>query len=147
MTTDEFIAWLAPTAQKICRQYELPASVCVAQGALESAWGKAVIGEYNLFGRKWNGSGPFVEKETEEYYNGEWQSVIAKFQDYASLEEAVADWCILITEEPVYAPCLECRHEVTAFVQTLGPIYATDPDYATKILATIAANQLTDYDE
>lgn len=146
MSPDDFIAWLAPAAQKICRQYDLPTSVCVAQGALESAWGGAVIGEYNLFGRKWNGSGSFVEKETEEYYNGEWQFVTAKFQDYASLEEAVEDWCILITEEPVYAPCLECRQDVTAFVKTLGPIYATDPDYSDKVLTTIAANQLTDYD-
>ena len=144
MLPEEFIAWLAPTAQEICHKYDLPASVCIAQGALESGWGKYIIGQFNLFGRKWNGVGYFIQVETEEFYDGQWQTINAKFQDYANLAEAVEDWCILITEEPVYAPCLEYRKDVEAFVSTLGPIYATDPDYGEKILSTIAANNLVD---
>ena len=146
MSPEEFITWLALTAQQVCHEYNLPASVCVAQGILESGWGQAVIGQYNLFGRKWNGTGPYIELETEEYYNDEWQTITAKFQDYTTLEEAVEDWCILINEEPVYAPCLEYRDDVEGFVKTLGPIYATDPEYANKIVATIQANNLRDYD-
>lgn len=147
MIPEEFIAWLAPIAQAICRQYQLFASVCIAQGALESGWGQYVIGQYNLFGRKWNGAGPYVEKATQEYYNGEWQTIIARFQDYASLDEAIADWCILITEEPAYAECLSYIDDRESFVRVLAPVYATDPEYAEKILATIAANDLAQYDE
>lgn len=145
MSPEGFIAWLAPAAQIICREYNLPVSVCIAQGALESGWGKYVIGEFNIFGRKWNGVGNYIEVETEEFYDGQWQTIIAKFQDYANLDEAVEDWCILITEEPVYATCLEYREEVEEFVRILGPIYATDPEYADKVLSTIAANHLEDY--
>jgi len=145
MSSEEFIAWLAPEAQIICRKYDLPVSVCVAQGALESGWGKYIIGQFNLFGRKWNGVGAYIEVKTEEFYDGQWQTVVAKFQDYATLSEAVEDWCILITEEPVYRACLEYRTEVEEFVRILGPIYATDPEYAVKVLLTIAANHLKDY--
>lgn len=146
MMPEEFIAWLGPTANAVCRSYQLPASVCIAQAALESGWGRYVIGQYNLFGRKYNGSGPYVELETQEYLDDQWQTVLAKFQDYASLEEAVTDWCILLTEEPVYAPCLAYRDNVEAFVAVLAPIYATDPDYADKVLATIQANGLLVFD-
>jgi len=145
MSPEEFVAWLMPEAQVVCSAYDLPVSVCVAQGALESGWGKYIIGQFNIFGRKWNGVGKYIEVETEEFYDGQWQTIGAKFQDYANLTEAVEDWCILITEEPVYAPCLEYRQEVEAFVHILGPIYATDPEYAVKVLATITTNHLEDY--
>lgn len=146
MNSEEFIAWLAPAAQQVCPKYNLLPSVCLAQSALESGWGEYIIGEYNLFGRKWNGAGDYLEKQTEEYYDGEWQTIIAKFQAYVSLEEAIEDWCILLTEEPVYEPCLPFRQNVEEFVKALGPIYATDPDYADKVLAIIAANELNQYD-
>lgn len=146
MCPEEFIAWLAPKAQIVCRQYELPVSVCIAQGALESGWGKYTIGQFNIFGRKWNGVGNYLEVETTEFADGQWQTIVAKFQDYANLADAVEDWCFLITEEPVYAPCLAYRKDVDAFVAILGPIYATDPEYATKVLSTIAGNHLVDYD-
>jgi len=142
MSPEEFVAWLAPPAQMICRYYDLPVSVCIAQGALESGWGKYIIGNFNIFGRKWNGVGNYIEVETEEFYDGQWQTIVAKFQDYAHLADAVADWCLLITVEPIYAACLEYRTDVEAFVGILGPIYATDPEYAAKVLATIAANHL-----
>lgn len=145
MSPEEFVAWLVPTAQSVCRTYDLPVSVCVAQGALESGWGKYTIGQFNLFGRKWNGVGGYIEKETEEFYDGQWQTIVAKFQDYDSLAGAVEDWCILITIESVYAPCLEYRKEIEEFVRLLAPIYATDPEYGAKVLATIAANHLEDY--
>ena len=145
MSPEEFVAWLASAAESICRKYDLPVSVCIAQGALESGWGKYIIGQFNIFGRKWNGVGNYIEVETEECFDGQWQTIVAKFQDYSNLNEAIEDWCILITEEPAYMTCLEYRTEVEAFVCMLGPIYATDPEYAGKVLATIAANNLEDY--
>ena len=145
MSPEEFVAWLAPTAQMICHQYDLPASVCIAQAALESGWGKYIIGQFNIFGRKWNGVGKYIEVETEEFYDGQWQTIKARFQDYANLAEAVADWCILITVEPVYRTCLEYRTQVEAFTNIVGPIYATDPEYAAKVLSTITANHLEDF--
>lgn len=149
MTADEFINWLSPAAQAQCKPYNLPASVLIAQGALESGWGAYTIGEYNLFGRKWGGCGGYIEKTTQEYVDGDWQTIIDKFQDYDSLLQACDDWCVLITQEPVYSPAWAvwcATGDIEQFVRALGPVYATDPDYADKVLSTIRANDLTQYD-
>ena len=146
MTCDEFIEYIGETAKKVCKEYDLPASVCISQACLESSWGNDAIGEFNFFGRKWGGWGNYIEVPTDEYYDGVWQTILAKFQDYDSLEEAVKDWCVLMTEEPCYAPALDYRDDFEAFTRSMGAIYATDPDYAEKILSTIQANDLTRFD-
>ena len=146
MTCEEFIDWIAPVAQRICKSYGLPASVCISQSAIESGWGDYSIGNYNLFGRKWNGSGNYIEVPTREYYDGEWCTINAKFQDYNSLDEAIEDWCILITQEPCYQEVNNHLGNIEDFVRTLAPIYATDPNYANGILNTINACDLTQYD-
>lgn len=149
MTPDEFIDFIGDTAGRICAKYNLPASVCIAQAILESGWGRYCIGQFNYFGRKWNGWGNYVRQQTTEYINGEYVTIYDKFQSYESLEEAIRDWCILITEEPAYADALaewRSRWVVEDFVYALAPVYATDPDYARKIVATIEANDLYRFD-
>lgn len=149
MTPDEFIDFIGDTAGRICAKYNLPASVCIAQAILESGWGRYCIGQFNYFGRKWNGWGNYVRQQTTEYINGEYVTIYDKFQSYESLEEAIRDWCILITEEPAYADALaewRSRWVVEDFVYVLAPVYATDPDYADKIVATIEANDLYRFD-
>ncbi len=149
MTPDEFIQWLAQPAQLQCKPYDLPASVVIAQGALESGWGKYTIGDYNFFGRKWGGWGRYISVPTREWDGNQYITIMAKFQDYDSLLQAIDDWCILITQEPCYANAwgVWCNtHDVEQFVQALGPVYATDPNYASSVLSTIRANDLTQYD-
>lgn len=149
MTPDEFISMIGDTAGQVCAKYNLPASVCIAQAILESGWGKDCIGQYNYFGRKWNGWGNYVRLLTTEYLNGEYITIYDKFQSYSSLEEAIQDWCVLMREEPCYAEALavwEDTWDVEEFVRAMAPVYATDPDYANKIIATIRANDLKSYD-
>ncbi|WP_371363632.1 hypothetical protein SRRS_45120 [Sporomusa rhizae] len=146
MTPEKFIDWLAPVAQRICPRYKLYTSVCIAQAAMESGWGRHTIGDYNIFGRKAAAGDLFTEVRTQEYYDGELVSVVDKFKLYGSLEEAVEDWCLLLTQEPVYVEHVD-NTSLETFVQTMASIYATNPDYAYDILATIAASQLTQYDE
>lgn len=146
MTPDEFIEWLAPAAQAQTRCYKLPASVLIAQGAIESGWGKAVIGRFNLFGRKWNGAGLYIEVSTQEYEDGRYVTVVAKFQDYPSLLYACDDWCFLMTQEPCYAPAVAALPDLEQFVRRMAAKYATDPDYADKVLATIRVNNLIRFD-
>lgn len=149
MTPNEFIEMIGDTAGKVCAKYNLPASVCIAQAILESGWGRYCIGQFNYFGRKWNGWGNYVRQQTTEYINGEYVTIYDKFQSYESLEEAIRDWCILITEEPAYADALaewRSRWVVEDFVYVLAPVYATDPNYADKIVATIEANDLYRFD-
>lgn len=149
MTPDDFINMIGNAAGNICAEYNLPASVCIAQAAIESGWGQYCIGNFNYFGRKWGGWGEYVELPTREYINGQFVTIQDKFQSYDSLEDAIRDWCILMTEEPDYADALaewENTWSVEAFVRAMAPVYATDPDYAEKILSTINANNLMRFD-
>lgn len=149
MTPDEFIDFIGDTAGKVCAKYNLPASVCIAQAILESGWGRHCIGQYNYFGRKWNGWGNYERRQTTEYENGQYVTIYDKFQSYNSLEEAIRDWCILISEDPKYAEALaiwEYDWCVEDFVYALAPVYATDPDYASKIVDIIEANDLYRFD-
>lgn len=149
MTPDEFIEMIGNTAGEVCAEYNLPASACIAQAILESGWGRYCIGQYNYFGRKWNGWGNYVRQQTTEYENGEYVTIYDKFQSYESLEDAIRDWCILLTEDPKYADALaewRSRWVVEDFVYVLAPTYATDPDYARKVVSIIEANDLYRFD-
>lgn len=151
MTPDEFINWLGPKAATVAHKWNLPASVLIAQGALESGWGRYVIGDYNIFGRKWNGIGPYIVTETQEWSDTYgYYTIEDRFQDYNSLEEACEDWCILMAEEPAYAEAWQIwsnTFDVASFVYAMGSVYATDPDYANKVLSIIDANTLQAYDD
>ena len=149
MTPEEFIQWLAPSAVAQCKPYNLPPSVVIAQAALESGWGRYTIGEYNLFGRKAVAGDKSIIVPTRECYGGNWVTIEDAFKLYDSLLEAIDDWCILITQEPAYLPAwgIWCATgDVEQFVYALGPVYATDPEYAQKVMTTIRANDLTQYD-
>lgn len=145
---EAFINEIAEPAQRICKEYGLPASVCIAQAILESSWGDSVIGNANYFGRKWGGWGNYVKVETQEDDGtGNLYTITAKFQDYDSVDQAIKDWCELITQEPCYAEVNNHLGNLEDFVTTLAGIYATDIYYAQKIMQTIRANNLTQYDE
>lgn len=149
MEPEEFIDMIGGTAGEVCAIYNLPASVCIAQAILESGWGKYCIGQYNYFGRKWNGWGNYVRQQTNEYEDGQWVTIYDKFQSYESLEEAIKDWCVLISQDWKYQDVMdawEATWSTEDFVYALAPIYATDPNYASKILATIEANNLKRFD-
>lgn len=149
MAPEKFIEMIGPTCGRICAVYNLPASVCIAQAAIESGWGEYVIGNYNYFGRKWNGWGTYETCQTTEYVDGEYITTYDKFQSYSTLKDAVEDWCVLMREEPAYKDAVDTwdsNFYLSDFVESMASVYATDPDYANKILSTINANDLTKYD-
>lgn len=148
MSSEEFFEWLVPAAQAACKKYGLPASCLLAQGAIESGWGQYTIGQYNLFGRKWGGWGNYIELPTNEWDGTQYVDINAKFQDYDSLEQACDDWCELMLWGPYeqYGRQYQADKDLESFVRGIGAIYATGPDYGNNIMATINANDLTQYD-
>ena len=157
MRPDDFINSIMFTACRSCKEYKLPASCLIAQAAIESSWGEAVIGDYNMFGRKFNGCGDFIELPTYEWDEDieEFVIVTAKFQDYDNLQQATDDWCQLMwwrnedgsIDYRQYAEQYQIDHNLENFVRGIASIYATDPEYADKILATIDANDLRALDD
>lgn len=145
----DFIDKMAPVAQEIVPQYGLWTSVFLAQAALESGWGKSWLAQNanNYFGRKC-GYSPCVESLTSEFRNGQWVREKHYFQAYGTINEAIHDYAQKFFRKwpdgtPVYN--MDASTPET-FIRSIAPRYATDPNYAAKVLAIIREWDLTKYD-
>lgn len=132
-------------------------SVCIAQSALETGWGTSgLMTRANAFfgikaGGSWTGS--VYSASTWEVANGVEYNTTANFRAYGSLEESVADYYDLITSLSRYANAVSYGSDSTKWLtarETITAIhaggYATDTLYVQKIMNTIDARGLTDYD-
>lgn len=148
MNPEEFFEWLKASALEACQKYNLPVSCLLAQGAIESGWGQYTIGQFNLFGRKWGGWGNYIELPTNEWDGSQYVDIVAKFQDYDSLEQACEDWCELMLWGPYeqFGRQYQSDHDLETFVRGIAAVYATGPDYGDNIMSTIRANELEQYD-
>lgn len=105
--------------------------VVAAQWALESNWGKHTSGEYNYFGLKGSGS----KVNTKEFVNGRWITIKDSFIDFPDLAT-----CIYYLVDRWYKDYsryqginrASTRNECAQLLVKEG--YATDPDYATKLI-------------
>ena len=149
----DFIADIAPAAQQMQANYGVHASISIAQAILESDWGESELSAVynNLYGMKGDNPENTVRLMTSEYYNGEWVTIQANFRVYGSWAESVQDHALLFvngtTWDPdQYAPVLQAAtyQEAAQALQDCG--YATDPDYAEKLIAVIEQYALYEYD-
>jgi len=147
MTPAAFIAAILPAAQASSLKTKIPAAFTVAEAALESGWGgsELVTTARNLFGVKadtsWRGS--TVMLPTKEFFKGTWLVVKALWRAYATWQECIDDHAQFLLTNPRYASALAVCDDVTAFTHAIAAAgYATDPNYATKILAVIHCHNL-----
>jgi len=143
---EDFVRALAEPAKLVQNKLKVPFEVVIAQAALETGWGKKIIkteaGESsnNLFNIKadkyWQGNK--AHKETLEFEQGAMVKQVAPFRVYDSLNESINDYISFLTSNPRYQKALEQTENVEHFLQGLQSAgYATDPNYATKILGTL----------
>lgn len=149
-----FIETIAPTAERLDRQYQVPASIIMAQAILESNFGQSELGAkyHNLFGVKAAPNEPSVSLETKEYTNGEWQTIYAHFKVYKSWEESLTDHTKLMVNGTTwnanqYNAVVNAKtyQEAAQALQSAG--YATDPAYAQKLIRVIQMYHLDRYDQ
>lgn len=140
---DRFVNEIAPI---VCNEYIkrvekgerriLPCTV-IAQAALESGYN---INAPTLFGIKGDG----IDLDTSEYVNGEYVNIRDSFKVYPTISAAVQGLYDLMQSDR-YAPATsaveyneECRQ-----LSLCG--YATDPNYADKLINIIEKNNLEQY--
>lgn len=139
----DFVQRLTPYALQASRETGVPAQLMLGQAALESGWGRREIrlpdgsNSYNLFGIKagasWNGK--VAEVTTTEYHNGIPGKQVEKFRAYNSYAEAFSDYAHLLRDNPRYAPVLKEGQTAPSAAHALQHAgYATDPNYATKLV-------------
>lgn len=149
LSPDEFIALIAPLAQESERETGIPASVTIAQAALETGWGRSARrAANNLFGIKGSGNNGSVRLMTREYQGGRWVRIRARFAAYRRLADSVVAHARLISESGIYDDAMEVKDDYKAFARALQSSgYATDPGYAKKLISIIEARDLARFDD
>lgn len=138
---EAFISQIAGAAQADMREYGILASVTIAQAILESGWGQSAPGN-NLFGIKGSGQ----QLTTQEYINGKWVQIVDGFRVYTSWADSIRDHSLLLAGNARYRAVLLERDYKAACQALQSAGYATDPQYANKLIAIIDTNGLTGYD-
>jgi len=150
MNAQDFIDLIGPSAQASSKATGVPASFTVAEAALESGWGDSMLARQgkNLFGVKADTSwrGDVLALNTREFLHGTWVMVPARWRKYADWQSCMDDHAAFLHQNRRYAQCFSCitgRAFATAVAQA-G--YATDPDYAAKLISIIEQHQLANLD-
>ena len=142
---EAFVAALWPHAEVAARELGTSPDVLVAQAALETGWGRGAIRDasgrpsFNMFGVKASAgwSGPRAVVSTLEFAGGVPEPQRAPFRVYASLADSFDDYVALV-KSPRYSDALnaDTPEDYVRGLQNAG--YATDPQYAEKIMAILA---------
>lgn len=142
----DFVSALIADAKRVQDKINVPFEVVIAQAALETGWGQKIIktnsGESsnNLFNIKADSrwAGEKTHKETLEFENGAMVKKREPFRVYESIGQSVDDYLNLLTKSERYQGALENSANVEQFLHNLQSAgYATDPDYAKKIIGTL----------
>jgi flagellar rod assembly protein/muramidase FlgJ len=148
MPPSAFIGMLAGAAQACQRKTGIPASITLAQAALESSWGSRAPGN-NLFGIKADKSwtGPTTTFATHEHLDGKDVAMPDTFRRYPSYADSMVDHAQFLLKNPRYAACFKQTDGAgwARALQTAG--YATDPDYAKKLIDIMRGRNLAFYDQ
>lgn len=148
MTPSEFIAAIAPAAVESARGTGIPASFTIAEGALESGWGAHCPGN-NLFGVKADSSweGAVTVQRTREVFNGQAEVITARFRAYPDWQGCMDDHAYFLRVNPRYARAFNHTDDGEEFARQIAAAgYATDPDYAKKIISIIRSHNLLRFD-
>jgi len=140
---DEFLDKHADYAMQQMERYGIPASVTLAQAMLETGFGKSELNKRtnNYFGVKGSYNGQYVTATDDRPDE--------KFKKYDSLEQSYEDHSKVL---------MAARYQ--KYVGKLSPDdykgwangiksggYASDPDYASKLINLIESNNLQKYDQ
>lgn len=127
------------------------ASLTTAQAILESGWGteELALNANALFGIKADNrwAGRIYSKDTKECYDGvNFTDIVAPFRAYGSWKESLTDHSDFLKAGTLYKAVIGETDYRTACKAIKAAGYATDPDYAEKLIWIIEEYQLTAYD-
>jgi flagellum-specific peptidoglycan hydrolase FlgJ len=132
MPPSAFLGMLAGFAQQCQIRTGIPASVTLAQAALESEWG-------------WTGT--TVDVATHEVVHGQSIAITAKFRRYPEWIDSMLDHAKFLQANPRYRACFK-ELDGAGWARALQAAgYATDPDYAKKLIGIMQGRNLAFYDQ
>ncbi|MDC0611931.1 flagellar assembly peptidoglycan hydrolase FlgJ [Vibrio sp.] len=138
----DFVNKLKPYADRAAKALGVDPSLLLAQAALETGWGDNVIknslgSSNNLFNIKADKSwaGNKVATQTLEYEGATPVLEQASFRAYNNFQDSFNDYVRFLNSNPRYANALHNSKDSNDFIRGIHDAgYATDPDYADKVL-------------
>ncbi|MGO2545036.1 MAG: glycoside hydrolase family 73 protein [Leuconostoc mesenteroides] len=150
------VAWineLAPYARELQEKYGVLASISIAQAILESDWHTSTLStKYNnLYGIKADAGQKSAVLPTQEYVNGEWITIQGRFAAYDSWQESMKAHAKLLHDgtswnAKQYQHVLDADAYASAAKALTQDGYATDPNYAKKLITIIQTWHLERFD-
>jgi len=147
----EFIESIAPAAQASHKAHGVPASVIMAQAILESAWGQSALTRvaHNYFGIKnsprWKDG--YAQFLTTEFVGGKKKVEKADFEFFPTPAACFDAHGELLSTLERYRPAMNDADDPLVFAARLQDCgYATDPQYAKKVVKLITDFKLTRFD-
>lgn len=147
--TENFINKVKGGATQLWSVYKVLPSVAIAQAALESAWGTSGLAtKYNnLFGIKGSYGGNAANMATWEVYGGVRYDIKANFRAYPNWETSIKDYGVFLNVNSRYKKALGLKNYKAQIKAIHVAGYATDPNYQSKIISIIEANNLIQFDK
>lgn len=149
-SVDDFITSIWPYARHAARALGLDPTVLIAQAVLETGWGKAIAKDgcgtsnnvFNIKARS-TSSDKTLPIKTTEYIADAPTTVMASFKKYPSIEHSFNDYVSLIKNNDRYRQAVVYAHDAERYIEAIHQAgYATDPQYANKLLSIYRGNQL-----
>lgn len=100
----------------------------------------------NLFGIKGSYGGNAANMDTWEVYGGVRYDIKANFSSYPDWETSIKDYGVFLNVNCRYKKALGLTSYKDQITEIKRAGYATDPDYVSKIVSIIEANDLVKYD-
>lgn len=152
-----FIEKVGEDARELGQEYDVFASVMIAQALIESGSGTSTLSlspNFNLFGIKGTYQGQSVSMATQEDRgNGDLYSINSAFRKYPNYAASLGDYVQLLRggisgNDSYYKQAW--RSEAKNYLRTTNALtgtYATDTTYGQKLNSIIALYHLTQYDQ
>lgn len=152
---DKFKDFAANLASGSYKETGMSAALQTAQAIHETGWGQSVpVDKYtgvmsnNLFGIKGKAELGSVTSNTWEVYNGQTFRVDADFRAYESVANSWKDHKLFLLNGERYKPFTEVMYDYKKGAWALKRAgYATDPEYAIKLINIVERYQLYELDK
>jgi flagellum-specific peptidoglycan hydrolase FlgJ len=145
MEKNKFILSVVEQCKQEMKSHNIFASVKIAQAILESAWGASelAVKANNIYGLKGAGPAGSIIINTREYdQRGGWTTVEARFKKYHNFNESIRDHTQFLMGKARYAKVFEATSYQEACRELQKASYATDPQYANKLIRVIEESDL-----
>ena len=152
-TQQDYLRQALPAAVAESQQYGVPVSVALGQSILESGWGGSILSSRynNYFGIKCSTSSPYqggcINMGSGEYLHSSYQIISSSFRTYGSRTDSFLDHGYFLTHNSRYGGAFAHTGDPDRFIREVARAgYATDPNYAQKVINLMNAYDLYQYD-